>query len=320
MAKRDYYEILGVGRNATADEIKKAHRRLVRQYHPDANKNNPQTEEKFKEVQQAYDALSDPQKRKNYDQFGHAGVDASEESVRRAQQAGKGPRGSRWEAGPNVSVEDFEASGFGDIFEQLFGQSGASPRRGRQTRARSQPPQPPADLDAETKITLTFAQAARGTTLPLQITRDGRGESIEVKIPPGVKEASRIRIRGLGHQANGFTGDLYIITHIHPHPYYRREEMDVVLDLPISLYESLLGTKVQVPTLDGPITLTIPPGTSGGARLRIRGRGVERGGQKGDQLVVIKVIVPRDIDPADRRTIETLAEKYPVNARADIRW
>src|SRR5687767_11996478 len=162
MAKRDYYEILGLPRGASADEIKKAHRRLVRQYHPDANKNNPQAEEKFKEVQEAYDVLSDPQKRANYDQFGHAGVGAPGgggagprgradpfEAFRRAQRGqGRGPR--EWNAGPNVSVEDFDVGDIGDLFEQFFGARGAGVRAGGRAGPRSRPqaaPHPSADVE-----------------------------------------------------------------------------------------------------------------------------------------------------------------------------
>jgi len=328
MAKRDYYEVLGVSRTASADEIKKAHRKLVRQFHPDANKNNPQAEEKFKEVQEAYDVLSDPQKRTNYDQFGHAGVGVNAggagvdpfEQFRRAQQGRAGGRagGRSWQAGPNVSVEDFDvgAGGFGDIFEQLFGAQGPS-GRGARTRARAEPQR---GADIEHGVTLTFAQAARGMTLPLQINRDGRLETIDVKIPPGVKDGSRIRIRGRGQQSAGESGDLYIITHVLAHPYFRREDLDIYLDVPISLYEAVLGTKVEVPTLDGPVTLTIPPGLSSGAKLRIAGRGIERSGQKGDQYCVIKVMIPKDLDSEDRKAIESMARKRPFNARADVRW
>jgi DnaJ-class molecular chaperone len=169
-------------------------------------------------------------------------------------------------------------------------------------------------------VTLSFEQAARGTTLPLQINRDGQIETIDIKIPPGVKDGSRIRIRGRGQQTGGVPGDLYIVAQVQPHPYFRREDLDVLVDVPISVYEAMLGGKVEVPTLDGPVTLTIPPGTSSGAKLRIRGRGVERAGQKGDAYAVLKVVVPKQIDEEDRRAIENLARKHPVNARADVRW
>lgn len=333
MAKRDYYEILGVPRGAPTDEIKKAHRRLVRQYHPDANKNNPQAEEKFKEVQEAYDVLSDAQKRANYDQFGHAGVGAPGgagggprggadpfEAFRRAQRGqGRGPR--EWSAGPNVSVEDFDVGDISDLFEQFFGARGGAARPGARGGPRARPQAaPPQSADVEHAITITFEQAARGTTLPIQINRDGRLETIDVKIPPGVKEGSRVRLKGKGAQVNGAAGDLYIVTHVAPHPYFKRDDMDVHLELPISLYEALLGTKATVPTLDGPVTLTIPPGTGSHAKLRIRGRGIERSGNRGDQLVVTRLVVPKDLTDDEKRAVESLAGQHPLDPRADVPW
>ena len=157
-------------------------------------------------------------------------------------------------------------------------------------------------------------------TLPLQISRDGKIETIDVKIPAGVKDGSRIRIRGRGEQTGGEPGDLYIVTTVRPHETFRREGLDIALDLPLSLYEALLGTKVAVPTLDGPVTLTIPPGTGSGAKLRIKGRGVQRGEEKGDQHCVIKIVVPKDLDEEDREWVRKLQAKHPIDARADVRW
>jgi curved DNA-binding protein len=338
MAKRDYYEVLGVSKGASADEIKRAHRKLARQYHPDMNKNNASATEKFKEVQEAYDVLSDAERRKRYDQFGHAGLEGGPagadghdpfEAFRRGAGRGNGRRG-QWRQSPNVTVEDFDpsefgAGNFGEIFEQLFGGRGAPGAAGaagaRGGRPRAQPPGPQRGADVEHGVTLTFAQAARGTTLPLQINRDGRLETIEVKIPAGVKDGSRVRIRGRGQQTSaGESGDLYIVTQVHAHPYFRRDGLDILLDVPLSLYEALLGTKVEVPTLEGPVTLTIPPGTSSGAKLRIKGRGIERGEEKGDQLVVVKVIVPKVLDDEGKDLVKRLQAKAPLDARADVRW
>jgi DnaJ-class molecular chaperone len=339
MAKKDYYEVLGVARGASADEIKRAHRKLVRKFHPDVNKEDKQAEEKFKEVQEAYDILSDPQKRKNYDQFGHAGVGAAPggagpggaggpfdpfgEAFRQGQRrrGGQGGQSYTWRVDPNVDVEDMGGGqGFEDIFEQLFGARGGA-RAGRQAgpRARAQA-EPPRPADVEYPVTLTFEQAARGTKLPLRINRDGKMETIEVTIPPGMRDASRMRIKGRGQESNGQRGDLYIITRVTEHPYYKRDGLDVQLELPLSLYEALLGAKVSVPTLDGPVTLTIPPGTSSGAKLRIKGRGIERAGEKGDQYVIVRVVVPKDLDEEDRKAIEKLKEKHPVDARGDGKW
>jgi DnaJ-class molecular chaperone len=158
-------------------------------------------------------------------------------------------------------------------------------------------------------------------TLPLQINRDGKLETIDVKVPAGVKDGSRVRIRGRGQQViGGEAGDLYIVTKVLPHPYFRREGLDIYVDVPISLYEAIQGTKVDVPTLDGSVTLTIPPGTSSGAKLRIKGRGIERGGDKGDQYVVVKVIVPKTMDDESKELLKQIEAKNPVNARADIQW
>jgi curved DNA-binding protein len=331
MAKRDYYDVLGVSKTASQDEIRKAHRKLVRQYHPDVNKGSTKTEDKFKEVQEAYDVLSDETKRRNYDEFGHAGANMGAggpggggdpfEAFRR-QQGGRGQQ--RWQAGPGVTVEDFDtgSSQFSDIFEQFFGagaRGGRGGRAGAEPRARARAPQRGDDI--EYPVTLTFAQAARGMTLPLQISRDGKLETIDVKIPPGVKEGSRVRIKGRGQQVpGGEPGDLFIVTKVLPHPYFRREGIDILLDLPISVYEAMLGTKVDVPTLDGSVTLTIPPGTSSGSKLRIKGRGIERGLEKGDQFVVPRVIVPKKLDDESKELVRELQARAPVDARADVKW
>ena len=195
--------------------------------------------------------------------------------------------------------------------------SGGGRRGGARQQVR---PEPRRGADVEYPVTLTFAQAARGTSLPLQMNRGGKTETIEVKIPAGVKDGSRVRLKGRGEQTGGEPGDLFIVTRVHEHPYFRREGLDVLVEVPLSLWEALLGTKVEVPTLDGSVTLTIPPGTSSGAKLRIKGRGIERGSEKGDQYVLTRIIVPKTLDEQDKAAIETLAAKHPINARGDVRW
>jgi DnaJ-class molecular chaperone len=340
MAKRDYYEILGVSKNASADEIKKAHRKLVRQYHPDVNRDNPKAAEKFNEMQEAYDVLSDATKRRNYDQFGHAGVGGSAgaggdpfEAFRRSQQGrgqgAGGPRTYTWNSGGpgGATVEDFDFDmgngGMGSIFEQLFGARGGGGGGGGGARggARSQRGGGiPRGADVEHPIALTFEQAARGTTLPLQINRDGKIETIEVKVPAGVKDGSRVRIKGRGERTGGEPGDLFIITTVQPHPYFRREGLDILLELRLSMYEAIEGTKVTVPTLDGPVTLTIPAGTSSHAKLRIKGRGVFRGDEKGDQFVVVRIVMPKHLDEEDLKHVEKLSKKHPLHPREDMKW
>lgn len=332
MAKRDFYDILGLHRGATAEEIKKAYRRLAMKHHPDrAAGDKKAAEAKFNEIQEAYDVLSDPAKRRNYDQFGHAGVGAGPsgaggppggdpfEALRRAQGGGR----RQWRANPNVSAEDFDfGAGGGDVasvFEQFFGRGGMGGRGGRARGPDRAAPRRGADV--EHPVTISFEQAARGTSLSLRMTTEGKPETIEVKIPPGVKDGSRIRIRGRGQQsAAGAPGDLFIIARVTPHPYFRREGLDVYLDVPVSIYEAVLGTKVDVPTLEGPLTVTIPPGTSSGAKLRLKGRGVERADEKGDQFVVVKVVVPKDLDEAGKNAFRDLAAKNPIDARRDLGW
>ncbi len=327
---RDYYEILGVPRTASADEIKKAHRRLVRKHHPDVNKGDSASTEKFKEAQEAYDVLSDDTKRANYDQFGHAGVSGGGqpggqgdgdpfEAFRRAQQGARGGRSG----GRGPSPQDFNFNGgqgsgdFSEIFESIFGQRGGPGATGR-GRARQQ--DIPRGRDIEHPVTLTFEQAVRGTALPLQINRGGKLETIDIKIPPGVKDGSKIRLKGKGDSAGGEPGDLYIIASVRPHEYFRREGLNILLDTPISIYEALLGTKLEVPTLEGKVTVTIPPGTNSGAKLRIKGMGVKRKEEVGDQFVVVKIIVPKDLNEDETDLIHELQQKHPIEARKDVKW
>jgi DnaJ-class molecular chaperone len=328
MAKRDYYDVLGITKSASADEIKSAFRKLARKFHPDATKNDAKSTERFKEAQEAYEVLSDDKKRKEYDEFGHApaGVppEASGdfwESFRRAQQ-GTGGASQQWQGGPGVSVEDLETGGtdFGSLFEHFFGNARRGTDRRGSTRTRGRPAPAARGADIEHPVTLDFEQAARGTHLPLQINRDGKLETIDIRIPPGVKDGSRVRVRGRGQQGMGESGDLFIITKVTPHAYFRREGLDVYLDLPVSLYEAAFGAKVDVPTLDGKRTLTIPPGTSSGAKLRIKAHGIQRGEEKGDQIVITKIIIPKTLDDEDRKAIERLAAKHPLNPRADLGW
>lgn len=320
MAKRDYYEVLGVSRSASADEIRRAHRKLVRQYHPDVNKNSKSAEEKFKEVQEAYDVLSDDQKRKDYDQFGHAGPNGADPFA--GFRGGSGGRGT-WNSG-GATVQDFDprdfsnSSDFSDIFDQFFGRGAAdgsrTQARGGRSRAHAEPTPVARGADIEHSVTLNFDQAARGVTLPLQINRDGRLETIDIKIPAGVKDGSKVRLKGKGqHVHGGEAGDLYIITTVRPHELFRREDLDILVDVPISVYDALLGTKATVQTLDGSVTITVPPGTSSGSKLRIKGRGVFRGDEKGDQLCVIRIIIPKDLDEEDKDLVRQLQTRRPVN-------
>jgi curved DNA-binding protein len=313
MAERDYYEILGLKKNATADEVRAAHRRLVRKLHPDVNKSDPNAATRFQEVTEAYDVLSDPEKRKQYDEFGRAGP------------MPQPPPGQGWD--PNQHVEELDPSDFantgqfGDIFDQLFGQRGPFNRgRGGRAARTAEYEAAPAPSEVEYPVKLTFVQAARGTTLPLTISRGNHQETIDVKIPGGVKTGSRVRIKGKGVIGPHGQGDLFVIAQVADHPYFRREHLDVLLDVPVSVYEAMLGTNIAVPTLDGTVTITLPAGTSSGSKLRIKGAGAHRGAEKGDQLCVIKIIVPKNLDATDIAMVDAIRQKHPIDARADAPW
>lgn len=318
MAQRDYYDILGVSKNASADEIKKAHRKLARKYHPDVNRDDPTASEKFQSVQEAYEVLSDSKKRQRYDEFGHAGVEGNSaqqdayEQFRRAQTRGRrGGYGGYGGGYQDVRPEDFGSSQFSDVFDQLFGSRGPFGRTGGRGRT-----QAPSGSDVEYPAALDFYQAARGTTLPLRINRSGTMETIDVKVPGGVKDGSRVRVRGKGEAG----GDLFIVVSVRPHPYFKRDNLNVLMDLPLSFDEAMLGAKVTVPTLDENVTLTVPPGTSSGTKLRIKDRGAKRGTETGDQLCIVKVIVPKELDDEAKTLVEQLAEKTSVDPRGNAGW
>lgn len=320
--KRDYYDVLGVGRNASQDEIKRAYRKLAKQYHPDRNPNDASAEAKFKEVQQAYEVLKDAKKRADYDRFGEAGVGAF----------ATGPDGERvyQYGGTRINMEDleslFEAFGGGgrgpraSVFEQFFGGFG----RGRRPPA---PPEAPIrGADAERPVRLTLEQAARGATITLRLGSKGNGpvETLDVKVPAGVEEGQRIRIRGRGHRGRhgGGTGDFFLVCEIESHPYFRREGADVYLDLPVSVSEAALGTRIEVPTLEGPVTLTIPAGTVSGAKLRLKGRGMPERGltARGDQIVVVQIVPPAPMTDEMRAVFERLRGMETQDPRAGCTW
>ncbi len=320
MAKRDYYSVLGVERSASEAEIKKAYRRLARQYHPDVSKETDAAE-KFREATEAYDVLTDPQKRKLYDQFGHAGVQAGGPGEP-AGPGGAGPYGGprvRWSTGgpgQAVNIEDFLRGfgGGGDVdAEDLFG--GFGRRRG-----------PRKGPDIEYQLTLDFLQAARGVTTSIQVQRPtGEGgfrpERIDVKIPPGVDDGSRVRVRGKGSPGaqGGPPGDLYIVTRVQEHPLFRRDGLDVYVDLPVTVAEAMLGARVEVPSLEGQAVVTVPAGTSSGTRLRLKGGGISRGSRQGDLYAVVKIVVPRKLSEKGQELVGELSRSDPYDPRKETR-
>lgn len=335
---KDYYDILGLKRDAKSEEIKKAYRRLARKYHPDVNPGNQAAEDKFKEVQEAYAALGDPAKRKKYDQLGSGWQSGADFTP---------PPG--WE---NVRVEfgdlgDMfgERSGFGgfsDFFETLFGGFGAQARPGRGRRSGGFARK---GSDIESQISLTLEEVHSGTQpkLRIQVTEPcdqcgGRGivgagrcprchgagkiqrpKTLTVKIAPGAREGSVIRIAGKGETgaSGGPAGDLFLRVHLKPHPIFSPVgNSDLQVEVPVTPWEAALGSKVRVPTLDGPVEMTIPAGTQGGSRLRLRGQGLnKRGGERGDLFVRIKVVVPAELTAKERELFEQLAKVSRFNPR-----
>lgn len=329
MAKRDYYEILGVGRDASAEQIKSDYRKLARKYHPDVNK-SPDASQKFQEATEAYEVLSDPEKRKKYDQFGHAGM-TGDFAGAGGPAAGGGPggaRGYRWtgRGAPGGAggvrfedmfgggMSDFMGMSLDDIMEALGGGRPEGAARGSRRNVRGR--------DLESHVTLDFLQAVRGATVSMRLHRGDRTETINVKIPPGVGEGSRIRVRNKGADGQAGPGDLYIVAHVREHPYFRREGRDIYVDLPISISEAALGAKVDVPTIDGMTTVTIPPGTPGGRHLRLRGKGVQASGkeERGDQHVIIRIVPPPEISEEGRKALEQFNKIVPFDPRADTQW
>jgi len=322
MAKRDYYEILDVKRDASESDIKSAYRKLARKYHPDVNKAE-NAAEKFQEATEAYEVLSDKEKRKVYDQFGHAGLQGQAGA---GAGYGAGPRGGRrhtystGQGGGGFNFSDIFGGGGGgfggmSLDEILQNLGGGGRRSAGSRRARK-------GEDIEYHLTLDFLQAIQGTKTSLRIQRAGGDESIDVKIPAGVKEGSKVRIRGKGQEGPGGQGDLFIVCHVREHPYFRREGNDIYVELPISISEAALGAKVDVPTVDGMSTMTIPKGTGGGAKLRLKGKGVPIPKEKsrGDQYVVLRVSVPKSIPEEGEQLLKEFEQKVPYDPRSGVKW
>ncbi len=315
--ERDYYEILGVGRSASQDEIKRAYRAKAKQYHPDRNPGDSSAEQEFKDVQQANSVLRDPKKRSEYDQFGEVGVGRWSTNPR-------GQRVYQWGGGSTVGAEDIEDlfSAFGgtqhaSIFDQIFG----GRRRGTAGR-----PTPQRGTHIEQGINITFEQAIYGTTIAftLRPVDGGPGQSIDVKIPPGVRNGQKIRVKGKGQPgANGGPpGDLHLVCSVASHRYFTRQGADLHLTVPVTVAEAALGARIEVPTLDGRATVTLPPGTPSGTKLRLRGSGIKKHGvdERGDQYVVISIVPPKNPTDEQREWFEKLREQDPSDPRTDCHW
>lgn len=314
MEFQDYYQLLGVSKDASADDIKKQYRRLARKYHPDVSTED-NAEEKFKQVKEAYEVLKDPEKRKAYDQFGQN------------WQHGQG-----FEPPPNWDFNQgqgnqhhyssqFNGEDFSDFFENLFGQRGAGFRQQQASKMRGQ--------DQHSKVAISIQEAYSGTNRQLslqqpvvdpqtgQVHYDTR--SLNVKIPAGVKAGQQIRLKGQGGDGygGGDKGDLYLEISINPDKLYQLSGKDINLSLPISPWEAALGAKIKVPTLGGAVELNIPSNSQSGQKLRLKGRGLP-GNPAGDQYVILNIVTPQADSDEQRQLYQQMADAMPFNPRADL--
>jgi molecular chaperone DnaJ len=332
--KRDYYEILGVRKGASPEELKKAYRELALKSHPDRvpAEKKKEAEDQFKEISEAYAVLSDPQKRSLYDQYGHAGVDQKfrQEDIFRGTDFRSVFEG----------FGDFDGGGifetiFGDLGFDLFGARGRTRRRrgaaggarGRDEGARGR--------DVDSPLSVTLEEACRGTQKSVSLPHEepcgtcggtgsvsgavcgtcgGRGSirstrTLTVTVPSGVKTGSRLRMKGEGEAGSRERGDLYLVVEVQPHATFRREGDDLVTEVSATLPQAILGAELSVPTLEGSVIMKIPPGTQGGTTFRLRGKGVPelRGKAVGDELVKVNVEIPRNLSPRQKELVEELA-------------
>ncbi len=310
MSKKDFYQVLDVAKSANADEIKKAYRKLAMQHHPDKNQGNKKAEEKFKELSEAYETLSDEKKRQNYDQFGHAGAQGN-------PFGGGGFGGSQGAPFGQGSdqFQDIFGDVFGDIFSggaargargNPFGQSGGRARGGFSNR-------PVRGSDLRYSLTITFEEAATGAEKTVNFMRQNGSKEenakLSVTVPAGVKEGQRLKLAQEGDRpGNGEAGDLFVIISLQDHALFKREEHDVVLDLPIPYTEAILGSTAEIPTLFGKAEIKIPAGTHTGQIFRLKGKGFSKLGSTGagDMLVRVIVDTPLNVNSRQKEILEEL--------------
>lgn len=319
---KDYYAILGVPRDASEEEIKKAFRKLARQYHPDVAKDKKAAEEKFKEINEAYEVLGDPEKRRKYDALA-AGWQPGAEF-----RPPPGWEGRAWasRAGPGGFEFHFGGTGFSDFFEQLFGGGRGPGGFAGFSDFDFEPEHDPTTKqrggDIEGDILVTLHEVLHGSTREVTVRRTnpqtGRSETqtCRVRIPAGVQEGQRIRLAGRGHEGPGGAGDLYLRVKLAKHPDFRVLGADLYHDLPLAPWEAALGARVRVPTLEGAAMLTVPPGTSSGQRFRLQGRGLPTtGGSRGDLYAVVSIEMPPQTSAEERALWERLRDLSGFNPR-----
>jgi DnaJ-class molecular chaperone len=343
MAK-DFYKTLGIRRDASQSEIQDAYRELARKYHPDLNPDNKEANKRFQEVQAAFDVLSDQKKRELYDRYG-----SSFETI----GAGGPHGGPTWNGGPGgpfgggpsgggFEGEPFDFSqflgerfgsggsgsgGFADLFSQ-FRHAGAEagPRSGRQRPGQQRPGQQRRGADVTHRLQIPFTTAITGGKAQITVQRrSGKTETITVTIPPGIEDGTKIRLRGQGEPGprGGKPGDILLAVRVSPHDHFRRLGKHLHVHLPVTLAEAALGAKVDVPTPRGTVSLQVPPGTSSGTKLRIKGHGVTaKDGKPGDLLAEVQIVLPKQLDEESRRLIEQIDRQCPLSTapRANLQW
>jgi len=341
---RDYYEVLGVPRGASEDEIRKSFRKLARQYHPDVAKDKKNAEEKFKEINEAYEVLSDAEKRKKYDELGPNWKQGAEFRPPPGWQNMRGQPFSGGGAGKSADFEThFGGTGFSDFFESLFGGGRRGGFRGAATTEDEEFAERGRDVEGD--IMVTLEEAMRGSVRPINVQRGmqcehcagsgmrsqhvcnvcgGSGQvtkadTYQVRIPPGVTEGQRLRIAGRGGSGmgGGAAGDLFLRVRLAKHPDFEVEDHNLVHEVELAPWEAVLGTQVRVPTLSGPVNIKVPPGTQNGQRLRVRERGLpQRGGACGDLMVRVRIEVPKTVTERERELWEQLARDSRFDPRS----
>ncbi|MFO0609923.1 MAG: J domain-containing protein [Polyangiales bacterium] len=317
MSDKDYYQLLGVPRTADADTIKKAYRALALKYHPDRNPGNKKAEETFKQINQAYDALSDPKKKTLYDEFGEVGLREgfNADQFRQYQSAYGGSGGA-------VNFEEMfggappGGENFASVFEQFFG--GGMPGGARPGGRRARPAAPRVGADLEGEVTIPLPTAVRGGEVTITV----RGESLTVKVPPGVKQGHKLRLAGKGESPpGGRAGDLILTINVEEHPFFWMEGDDLQVRVPITIVEAWRGAKVKVPTPDGEVTVRIPPKTNSGAKLRLRGKGLPAGvGRSASDLIAhVSIVLPPESVEANA-LMERMENVYKDDPRTALHF
>ena len=299
---KDYYKTLGVPRGASEADLKKSFRKLAREFHPDVAKDKKKAEEKFKEINEAYEVLSDPAKRKKYDELG-----ADWKSGADFRPSGGQPRGFR---GGRSADFEFGGTGFSDFFEQMFGAHGRGGTGGMDSRGMRAEDFATRGQDVEGDLMVTLDEVLHGSVRPVTVQHETKTQTHQVKIPVGVTEGQRLRVAGRGGAggAGGPAGDLLLRVRLAKHPDFEVVERNLIYEAELAPWEAVLGADISVPTLGGKVSIKIPPGTQNGQKLRVRGRGLpQHVGEQGDLIVVTRVAVPIRLSEAERKLWEQLA-------------